>query len=235
MKKHKGTLYGIGVGPGDPDLISIKALKVLNKVSVVFAPFSTKNSYSIAKRIIKHHTKKDIQIHKLEFPMTKDPEKLQNFWLQNSYTILDFLNQGKDVAFVTLGDPLTYSTFGYILLTLQKIDPEVEIEVIPGISSYQASAAFVKVPLAKGEESFCVISGTANIEKIKSLIKNSDSCVILKPYKNYKKIVETLKELNLLDKAYLVLECGLENERVIQKLEEVDSIPYLSLIIISKK
>ncbi len=233
MKETKGTLYGIGVGPGDPDLISLKALKILNKVSVIFAPFSTKNSYSIAKRIIKYHTKKDIQINKLEFPMTKDSKRLQDFWLQNSYSILNFLNQGKDVAFVTLGDPLTYSTFGYILLTLKKIDPKAKVEIIPGISSYQASAAFIKTPLVKGEESFCVISGTANIEKVKSLIKNSDSCVILKPYKNYKKIVALLKELNLLNKAFLVLECGLDNEKVIQKLEEVDSIPYLSLIIIT--
>lgn len=233
VEKRCGTLYGVGVGPGDPDLICIKAVKVLNGVSVIFAPFSTKNSYSIAKRIIKSHIKEDIPIKRLEFPMSKRHCDLEHAWRKNTDIVLPYLDRGEDVALITLGDPLIYSTFGYILLTLKSLRPDIDIKIIPGISSYQASAAFVQTPLVKGDECLSIVSGTADMEKIKNIIQASNTSVILKPYKNYREIIELLKQMGMLARSFLIIKCGLDGEEVIKSLEEVDSIPYLSLIIVN--
>ena len=122
MTTKTGTLYGIGVGPGDPELITLKALKVLQAVPHIFASCSTKNTYSLALSIVRCHLN-GAGIEHLPFPMTKDPQVLASAWEQNARRVLEVLATGSDAAFVTLGDPLTYSTFGYLLKTLKRLAP----------------------------------------------------------------------------------------------------------------
>ncbi len=153
MSPQTGTLYGIGVGPGDPELITLKALKVLQRVPHIFASCSPKNTYSLALDIVRCHLN-GAGIEHLPFPMTKDPEVLQEAWEGNARRVLEVLDTGSDAAFVTLGDPLTYSTFGYLLKTLKRLRPSVRVVTIPGITSYSAAAALTHIPLAEGEESF---------------------------------------------------------------------------------
>ena len=136
-----GTLYGVGVGPGDPELITLKAVKVLNHVKVIFAASSSKNEYSLALENAKSHMLNGAEVVRLSFPMTRDQEILEKAWEENATRILDFVQQGKDVAFITIGDPLTYSTFGYVMETIQEMAPEVPVCVIPGVTSYQAATA----------------------------------------------------------------------------------------------
>jgi len=126
MTTKTGTLYGIGVGPGDPELITLKALKVLHRVPHIFAACSTKNSYSLALSIVRCHLN-GAGIEHLPFPMTKDTQVLASAWERNARRVLEVLATGSDAAFVTLGDPLTYSTFGYLLKTLKRLDPGVSI------------------------------------------------------------------------------------------------------------
>jgi len=236
MTTKTGTLYGIGVGPGDPELITLKALKVLNRVPYIFASCSTKNSYSLALSIVRQHLN-GAGIERLPFPMTRNPRRLQDAWEQNARRVLEVLDTGQDAAFVTLGDPLTYSTFGYLLKTIKRLHPEVRIITIPGITSYSAAAALTHIPLTEGEESFYLVSGALGAAKLKEVIDKSDNIVMLKTYRHFDEIYTALEELDLLDRATCISRCGLEGETIIENLRDLKGreVPYLSMIIIKKK
>jgi len=232
-----GTLYGIGVGPGDPDLITLKAMNTLKGVDVVFAAASTTNSHSLAEKIVTPHLRKGVPIKRLNFPMTRDKGVLEAAWRENAEIVIATLKKGQDAALITLGDPLTYSTFGYVMRMIKESTQEIPIKIIPGITSYQAGSASAGMVLAEGEESFTVISGALGSENLKRVISSTDTVVMLKVYRNYKEIFDTLKELDLTDRSVLVSKCGLEGEAVFQNIHErPDSLPpYLSLLIIKKK
>jgi precorrin-2/cobalt-factor-2 C20-methyltransferase len=231
-----GTLYGIGVGPGDPELLTLKALKVLRRVPHIFASCSTKNSYSLALNIVRSHLN-GAGIEHLPFPMTKDRQLLQEAWDANARRVLEVLATGADAAFVTLGDPLTYSTFGYLLKTLKKLHPGLNIVTIPGITSYAAAAALTHIPLTEGEESFYVVSGALGASRLREAVEKSDNIVMLKTYRHFEEIYQALEELDLLDRATCISRCGLDGETVVEDLRDLKgrAMPYLSMIIIKKK
>ncbi len=232
-----GTLYGIGVGPGDPELITLKAVKALASVDVVYSAASTKNRYSIAVEIVKPHLENGIPIHRLDFPMTRDPGVLNAAWRRNAGIVRETLHSGRDAALVTLGDPMTYSTFGYLMRTLKEESPELPIRVIPGITSYQAGAAAAKRVLAEGEESLTVISGAMGPSRLRHVIDHTDNVVMLKVYRNYRDIMGALDDLDLSRHSVLVSRCGFDGEQIITNLEELpDQVPsYLSLLLIKKR
>ena len=236
MTPKIGTLYGIGVGPGDPDLITLKAVRLLQHVPHIFASCSTKNSYSLALNIVRPHLN-GAGIEHLPFPMTKEPQVLKEAWEKNAARVLEVLNSGSDAAFITLGDPLTYSTFGYLLKTLKRLNPEVRAVTVPGITSYAAAAARTHIPLTEGEESFVVVSGALGAARLREVADKSDNIVMLKTYRNFGEIYATLEELDLLDRAVCISRCGLDGETVVENLRDLkgQSMPYLSMIIIKKK
>jgi precorrin-2/cobalt-factor-2 C20-methyltransferase len=236
MTPKIGTLYGIGVGPGDPDLITLKAVKVLQRVPHIFASCSTKNNYSLALNIVRAHLN-GAGLEHLPFPMTREPQELQAAWDRNAHRVLEVLTAGQDAAFVTLGDPLTYSTFGYLLKTLKRLNPQVRIVTIPGITSYSAAAALTHIPLTEGEESFHLVSGALGAAKLREVIDKADNLVMLKTYRHFDEIYRALEELDLLDRATCVSRCGLEGETVVEDLSRLKGrpMPYLSMIIIKKK
>jgi precorrin-2/cobalt-factor-2 C20-methyltransferase len=236
MTPKVGTLYGIGVGPGDPDLITLKAVRVLQRVPHIFASCSTKNSYSLALNIVRSHLN-GAGIEHLPFPMTRDPQVLKEAWEKNAGRVLEVLNSGGDAAFVTLGDPLTYSTFGYLLKTLKRLNPEVRVVTIPGITSYSAAAARTHIPLTEGEESFVLISGAQGAARLREVVDQSDNIVMLKTYRHFEEIYRALEELDLLDRATCISRCGLDGETVVENLRDLKGqpVPYLSMIIIKKK
>jgi precorrin-2/cobalt-factor-2 C20-methyltransferase len=236
MTPKTGTLYGIGVGPGDPELITLKALKVLQRVPHIFASCSSKNNYSLALNIVRCHLN-GAGIEHLPFPMTREPQVLKEAWEKNARRVLEVLDAGSDAAFVTLGDPLTYSTFGYLLKTLKRLNPEVPVITIPGITSYSAAAALTHIPLTEGEESFYLVSGALGAARLREVVEKSDNIVMLKTYRNFAEIYQALEELDLLDRATCISRCGLEGETVVENLRDFKGqpMPYLSMIIIKKK
>lgn len=235
MGTKSGTLFGIGVGPGDPDLITVKAVGILNRVSIIFAASSTKNDYSLAQEIVKKHVD-DTFIEKMAFPMTRDEKILTQCWESHARRALEVLEAGNDAAFVTLGDPLTYSTFAYLLKTLNRMAPHIKIVTVPGITSYQAAAALSNTPIAEGEESFHLISGAKGGATLRNVIRSAENIVMLKTYKHFADIYDTLEELNLLDRSILVSKLGLEGESVVKDFRSLKGkkLPYLSLVIIKK-
>jgi len=232
-----GTLYGIGVGPGDPELITLKAIKILKRVNMVFAASSTRNKHSLAVTIASDFLEKNTPLELLKFPMTKEDDVLKKAWKENVLKIMKPIREGNDVAFITLGDPLTYSTFGYVMETFREADPKIAIDVIPGITSYQAGAAAAGHILAKAEETLTVISGAMGAEQLQQAFDHSDNLVILKVYRNYKAIMNTLDQLSLKKNATLISCCGLNREEIVRDLEQrPDTVPdYFSLLLVNKQ
>ncbi|MBP6610869.1 MAG: precorrin-2 C(20)-methyltransferase [Paludibacter sp.] len=151
-----GIFYGIGVGPGDPDLLTVKAVKVLAQVDVLAIPESTKEGGSVAYDIAKPHLKSDVSTLSLTFPMIKDEVARQKFRYENAMLIKEQIEAGKNVAFLTLGDPLLYSTYIYLLDYLK--DSGIEIVTVPGIYSFSAISSVANLPIVKGDESLALIS-----------------------------------------------------------------------------
>lgn len=232
-----GTLYGIGIGPGDPELLTLKAARILRRVAVVFAASSTKNNHSLAENIASVHLAKGVPVELLGFPMTKHQKTLESAWRKNGDRIMEVLKKGKDAAFITLGDPMTYSTFGYVMQTIREMEPDAPIRIIPGITSYQAAAAAAGRVLAEAEESFTVVSGAMGAERLKQIISHTDNVVMLKAYKHFDEIMDELKRLELEEKSMLISRCGLEDERISPASRYAGKVhpPYFSLLIIKKR
>jgi precorrin-2/cobalt-factor-2 C20-methyltransferase len=233
-----GTLYGIGVGPGDPELLTLKAVKVLKQVEHVFAAASTKNDYSLAHEIVREHLPPSTPLDQLSFPMTFDPGHLEDAWLANCEKVVKVLEEGKHVAFLTLGDPLTFSTFIYLMRKIRKRLPEVTVVVIPGITSFQAAAACASLPLAEGEEVITILSGAKGAGRLKEVIQVADNVVLMKTYKQFPQILEQIEDVGLQGSCCFISRCGLEGEVIEQdfhKLSQLHQPHYLSLMIVKKR
>ncbi len=231
-----GTLYAVGVGPGDPELLTIKGKRVLERVKYVFSATSKREKESLALDIARPFLKEDAQIVPLVFPMVRDKKILEEAWTNAAKKVLELLGTGSDGAFVTLGDPCTYSTFTYLHRTVTTLLPGTKVEIIPGITSFQAAAARVKSPLAEGEESLAVVSGAKGSKEIKRLAHHVDNLVIMKAYRHYNKVVDCLDELGLLRGTVAVRRVGLEGESVTGKLRDWDGHrPSYFTLLIAKK
>ncbi|CCO24205.1 precorrin-2 C(20)-methyltransferase [Maridesulfovibrio hydrothermalis] len=228
-----GKIYGIGVGPGDSDLLTVRAVKILEKVDVVFAASSTKNDYSNSLAIASEYINETCEVVKLGYPMTRDKDILQQAWEDNCHTAVKYISQGKNAAFLTLGDPLIYSTFGYMMQTMNRIHPEVEFEVVPGITSYQAAAAKSKQVLVESGQNLLLTSGVADPEKFSQTLEAVDNAVILKAYRNFpelREIVGGMKKMNV--KFYTRL--GMDGEAIYLDINEVpEKTHYLSLMLLT--
>lgn len=236
MQKKAGTLYGIGVGPGDPDLITIKAAKILNQVDIVFAAASTKNNHSLAVNIAREHIPDSASVRMLGFPMTLDKTETRKAWKEHALTIIAELENGSNVAFLTLGDSLTYSTFGYILRYVQALAPHLEAQTVPGITSYQAAAARLNTPLVEGEETLMVVSGASGGNRLRELYGKPENVVFLKAYRNVPDIKSALDETGKYSNCVGVKSCGQSGEEIINDIEELcKRKPDYWTLIISKQ
>ncbi|MBU1001390.1 MAG: precorrin-2 C(20)-methyltransferase [Proteobacteria bacterium] len=230
-----GILYGVGTGPGDPDLLTLKAVKVLSLVDRVYAARSSKNTHSVSHGIVKPHLRQGVDVQSLPFPMTSDREALNEAWTANAKRVLADLRQGLNVAFLTLGDPMTYSTFGYLWRTLGQLDPEAPVEVVPGITSYCAAAAASGTILVEAEETLAVVSGARGGENLRKAAQVADSVVVLKAYKQFDDIQQSLADLGMLEHSVLISNCGQAGERIAQDCSASGDDPqYFSLVLARK-
>jgi len=231
-----GILYGIGVGPGDPELLTLKAVRVLGEADRVYAARSSKNTHSVSYGIVRPHLRPGTEVEALPFPMTRDEAALRVAWEANAQRVLADLKAGLSVAFLTLGDPLTYSTFGYLLRTLRDLDPGVPVEIVPGITSYNAAAAASGTILAEAEETLAVVSGAKGGAQLRKAAAYADSFVILKAYKHFEDLTATMDELGLLKNAVLISNCGHQGERILDELSTDEPAPqYFSLLLANKR
>lgn len=227
----EGIFYGIGVGPGDPELLTVKAINAIKNSEVIIAPKTEKKSESLALTIAGPYLRADVQIVYQTFLMVKNFENVPKVFEDNVAEILSYLRDGKRVGFLTLGDPLFFSTYIYVFNLLK--NHGVKIETIAGVPAFLAIAAKIGYPLAYGNDILTIVPATAESEKISAALKNSDAAVLMKVYKNFDEIAEILNAENLSEKAALVSRCGLEGEKIITDINsnKNEKLNYLSTIL----
>jgi len=230
-----GHLYGIGVGPGDPELITLKAAKILGSVDVILAASSTKNDDSLALDIAQPHLAAGVRVIRLGFPMSRDERTLQNAWEENARLVLEELRQGRDAAFLTLGDPLLYSTFAYLLRTLRGLAPEQPVTIVPGITSFQAVASATGTVLAEGSQNLLVLPGIRDAGDLRKSLEGADNAVILKAYTNFSAIREELRTFPSPTHCVFASRMGMKEQFITRSLDEAPDNPtYLSLMLLTK-
>ncbi|MBF0229907.1 MAG: precorrin-2 C(20)-methyltransferase [Desulfamplus sp.] len=231
-----GKLYGVGVGPGDPELLTLKAVRIINEADVVFTAASAKRDYSLALEIARPHLSENVLIKFLSFTMTQDKEATETAWEKNAEEIASVLRDGKNAAFLTLGDPMTYSTFGYILKNIRKVMPNATVETVPGITSFHAAAARLNRTLVEAEESLLITSGAYGGEQLLNVGQNVENIVMLKAYKNIKQNNEALKKAGFFKNSVAISKCGREGEEIIENLDELETRTpdYWTLVLASK-
>lgn len=232
-----GTLYGLGVGPGDPELITVKAFRLLQQSPVIAYPKKRMGSKSYAHQIAELYVKpSDKEMLGLVFPMTRDQDILDREWNKTVELVWERLREGKDVAFVTEGDPMFYSTFIHMMRVMQKAHPEVPIVTIPGVSSFLGAASRFNLPLADGDEQLGIIPATEDRDAMRKAIEEHDCIVFLKVAKVLPMIIDLLKELELADKAVVATKVTSSEEMVWTNVRELvrAELSYLTLMVVKK-
>ncbi|HEY4533282.1 MAG TPA: precorrin-2 C(20)-methyltransferase [Fusobacterium sp.] len=224
--------YGIGVGVGDPEEITLKAINILKKLDVVVLPEAKKDEGSVAYEITKQYMKEEIEKVFMEFPMLKSLEERREARKRNAVLIQELLEQGKNVGFLTIGDTMTYSTYVYLL---EHLPEKYLVETVPGISSFVDMASRFNFPLMIGDEDLKVISLNKKTD-IAFELKHSDNIVFMKVKRNFEGLKQVLIQTGNIDKIIMVSNCGKENQKVyydIKDMEEED-IPYFTTLIVKK-
>lgn len=225
-----GILYGVGVGPGEPDLITVKAVKIIRLCSVIAVPntgASESTALEIVKQAVPEITQKEIAA--LFLPMTRDAEQLEQSHRQAANQVITYLQQGKSVAFLTLGDPSVYSTYCYIQ-ELVRADG-YQTQMVAGVPSFCAAAARLGESLTQASQPLCIIP--ASYECLNEELDRKGTKVLMKSGKAIEHVKEILREKNLLQNTKMVQKCGMEGERIFHSLEEVDNDSgYFSIIVV---
>ena len=236
-------LIGIGVGPGDPDLLTVKAVKAIQNADIIMCPASKEDRPSIALSVVSSLIDKsqNQEIIKLIFPMTKDKDVLETTWKKNAKIMAQQVLSGKNVVYLTVGDPYLYSTWIYMHKDLKNNYPEMEINVIPGIVSMFTFASKVGVSIAEGSEKVAIIPSCYDLSSVKEIAKNSESMIFLKDGRYFDQVIEVLKESGFPDDSIFAIGQDLGTEKEIIKkltLGEVNdktlTTKYFSILVVKR-
>lgn len=231
------TLYGIGVGPGDPELISLKGLRLLQRVPIVAFPAGTGGQPGIAEQIIRPWLSPQQQSLPLVFPYLRDAEVLESAWQKAATQVWQYLQRGEDVAFVSEGDVSFYSTFTYLAQTLQQVYPQAQVEIVPGICSPLAAAAALGIPLTRGSDRLAILPALYTVAELNEVLGWADVVVLLKVSSVYRQVWDILEAAGLLNQSYIVERATTSTQVIYRNLAEVKDLhlPYFSLLIIQNR
>jgi precorrin-2/cobalt-factor-2 C20-methyltransferase len=232
-----GRIYAVGVGPGDPELLTRKAERVIREAAVICAPAATPDDASYALSIVEQFIDRSRQqILTKVFPMTRDEAVLNPLREATARELAAHACDGQDVAFITIGDPLLYSTFQPIFRILKEEYPQIPVDFVPGITSMSAAAAAAALPLALADESVAILPATTDEEKILKTLIAFDTIVLLKISRAFDRVYEMLKHLKLDQSAVFVRRVGSADEEVVFDLASLvgKKLDYLSLLIVKK-
>ena len=233
-KKNNAILTVVGVGPGDPNYLTMAAIKAIRKSKVVFYPISGFDKESFSLKIVKKYLrfKKKIPII---FPMGRKDKDAKEIWKNAAKTIFNNINRNKKVVLLCLGDTSIFASSSYIINEIKENYPQVKINLIPGISSVSLAAALGNFQLINRGETLEILECPDNLDELINLIKNKKNCVlaIMKVGKRWQDLKKVLKENNMLDKALLAVNLGMNNQFIDKASKNIsDEIPYFSLLLI---
>ncbi|MFQ3631993.1 precorrin-2 C(20)-methyltransferase [Roseiflexus sp.] len=233
------TLSAVGVGPGDPELITLKGLRAIQESDVLFVPQSRDGDQSLALRIAEPHIDHARQtIVTLPLPMTRDAGELRPAWRTAAETIVAALANQRRGAYLLLGDPLLYGTFVYLWRELNALQAPLRVRIIPGVTSFAAAAAAGGVPLAMSNERMIIVPAgyETDAATLRRFLSDFETVVLMKAGSALPSIVAALEELDLLDHALYAERVGMPEELIARDLRSLDlqRRPYLSLVIVRR-
>lgn len=222
----KGTLYGVGVGPGDPELMTLKAVRLIRENMIIAVPGADPKetvAYKIAVQAVPELAEKEFL--PIYMPMTHDPEELEKNHTKGAMALEEVLDEGKNIVFLTLGDPCVYSTFSYLQKRVEK--DGYHTELVSGITSFCAAAARLNIPLSEWNEQLHVVPA---VHRLDSTLNESGNYILMKSGKKMNQVKEILSQSGR--DVLMVENCGMENEHIYRSVEEIpDDAGYYSLII----
>ena len=237
MMQARGRLLGLGVGPGDPELITVKALRLLREAPVV-AYFVAKGKRGNAFGIIEAHLQAAQTLLPLVYPVTTEAlpaplsyeQVISDFYDEASLQVAEHLDAGRDVAVICEGDPFFYGSYMYLH---DRLASRYEAQVIPGVCSMLGGASVLGAPLVYRNQTLTVLSGVLPHDELKRRLADADAAVIMKLGRNFPKVRQVLAELGIDDRALYVERATMANQKIVA-LDAVDpqSSPYFSLIIV---
>jgi precorrin-2/cobalt-factor-2 C20-methyltransferase len=234
-----GKLYGVGVGPGASDLVTLRALEVMRRADVLALPrsadFGASKAWEIVRPVLGQVAGQERLF--LTFPMSKDPARLRPAWDRAFEAIGERLAEGRSVAFATEGDPSLFSTFIYLAREAPERWPGVEVEVVPGVSSVMAVPAVTGIPLADGQERIAIVPATYGIEDIDTLLGQFDTVVLMKLGPELPAIRAALERHRLTDRAVYVSKATMPEQRIERDLGKVEGErgDCFAMVIVSRK
>ncbi len=257
-----GKLYVIGVGPGDPELLTLKAVRILKDVPCICVPKGREEGSSLALSIVKRALNLDgKEIIEAHFPMRKTKgikaskhqsikdsdaltlcrsdtfidSELDTKWQETIETVYSRLNKGINMAFITIGDPTIYSTFFYLYDRLLELNPELNIEIIPGVSSINTAAARANLSLSLADEKIAILPATYT-DNLKETLEKFDTIVLMKVHRVFDKVLTILNEMNLTNNAVYVSRAGMDDEKIFKNIRDIKEadLNYFSVVIIKK-
>jgi precorrin-2/cobalt-factor-2 C20-methyltransferase len=230
-------IYAVGVGPGDPELLTRKAERIIRQAPVICTPTGQADAASYALSIVEElldRSRQEIVIQL--FPMSKDETVLQEFWHRAAAEVLAKIDAGRDVAFITIGDPLLYSTFLYLYRIFREQRPDIAIEIVPGISSINAAAAAAGIPLGMAGGRIAILPATYADAELRRTLAEFDTIVLMKVSRVFDRVYAILAELGLEKSGAFIRRVGSEQEEVVFDLATLvgKKLDYLSMLIIRK-
>src|SRR6476661_1240092 len=237
-------LYCIGCGPGDPDLLTLKAINLIKNADIIYTPTAREGKPSVALSIVEKFINKGTDIHQLIFPMVKDFSKLKENWKNNALEITNSIRDGKKTVYLTVGDPSLYSTWIYIYKELIEKHKDIEVEIVPGITSIFSFSAEIKTPIGEGEEIIGIIPACYNLDRLKIAAECCDTLVFLKDGRYFDNVIDILMESSFPeDSDIFIAEDVSTDKETLQKRKLVDvaknknenNDKYFSIMIAKKK
>ncbi len=229
-----GTLYGVGIGPGDPQLVTLASVDLIKRCPLVLCPRGANATRSVAREILASLIPAARNLEEIEFPMTRNRHKRRSAYLEVAARFAGHLTGGEDIAFVTIGDPGIYSTFVYFAEALRSLVPRCRVETLPGVSAIQFTASRLGISLAQGDERFAVVPLPDPVDGLDSMIAEFDTVVIMKIGRRFSDLHRYITDRNLLAVTGLVAHAGRPDEVIRKRLESDDAtIPgYLATVVI---
>jgi precorrin-2/cobalt-factor-2 C20-methyltransferase len=234
-KRLQGKFYGIGVGPGDPDLITLKGLKALQNSAVVAFPAGRGGKPGMAEAIAAQFLQPTQGRLPLELPFVQDKLVLRAAWQTAVLKIAQHIRQGQNVSFIAEGDVSFYSTLTYLMWGLKAQYPDVEMEIIPGVCSPMASAAAIGIPLTIWSDKLAVLPAMHSLSELETALDWAEVVVLMKVSSVYQEVWRLLRSRKLLHHSHVVAWATLPQQKVWSNLTQFPDLdlPYFSLLIVS--